>query len=120
MNRFVIVNGLPYLFADGKTYSVRWDEMGFTVGAEVELASVPDRTYSELSVLAKCTGHLDSIIQPNAAQAQADQEESAENIDLDGMTVKELTAYAEAQGIDLEGLKKKAEILNAIKAVTDA
>lgn len=120
MNRFVIVDGLPYLLANGKTYSVRWDEMGFTVGAEVELASVPDRTFSELSVLAKCADHLDSILQPNAAQAQADQEENVENIDLDGMTVKELTAYAEARGIDLDGLKKKAEILNAIKAVTDA
>ena len=39
MNRFVIVDGLPYLYADGKTYAVRWDEKGFTVGAEVNLAS---------------------------------------------------------------------------------
>jgi len=54
MNRFVIVNELPYLFANGKTYAVRWDEEGFTVGAEVKLASVPGVTFSELSIKAKC------------------------------------------------------------------
>lgn len=61
MNRFVIVNNLPYLFADGKTYAVRWDDKGFTVGAEVKLASVPERVYNETSILAKCAGNLDSI-----------------------------------------------------------
>lgn len=60
MNRFVIVNDLPYLLAAGKTYAVRWDENGFTVGAEVKLASVPAVTHSELAVLAKCANH-DSI-----------------------------------------------------------
>ena len=60
MNRFVIVEGLPYLKAGEKTFAVRWDKKGFTVGAEVELASVPDWTYSELSVKAKCKS-LDSI-----------------------------------------------------------
>lgn len=61
MNRFIIVDGLPYLYADNKTYAVRWDDKGFTVGAEVKLTSVPDVTYSELSILAKCQGRLDSI-----------------------------------------------------------
>lgn len=61
MNRFVIVDGLPYLSADGKTYAVRWDKNGFTVGTEVELTSVPAVTYSELSIKAKCARHLDSI-----------------------------------------------------------
>lgn len=61
MNRFIIMNGLPYLYATGKAYAVRWDNAGFTVGAEVEITSVPTRTYSELSVTAKCTGNLDSI-----------------------------------------------------------
>lgn len=60
MNRFVIVDGLPYLLVGGKTYAVRWDENGFTVGAEVKCASVPDITFSEVSILAKCTA-LDSI-----------------------------------------------------------
>lgn len=64
MNKFIIVDGLPYLYANGKTYSVRWDEKGFTVGAEVELASVPSETFSELSILAKCAGNLDSIGEP--------------------------------------------------------
>lgn len=111
MSRFVIVDGLPYLLAHGKTYSVRWDEKGFTVGAEVKLASVPARTFSALSVQAKCAGHLDSISAPGATQEQAEHE------DLDEMSVKELKAYAEEHGIDLNGLTKKADILKAIKAV---
>ncbi len=61
MNRFIIVDGLPYLYAGNKAYAVRWDDEGFTVGAEVKMASVPDVTYSELSILAKCQGRLDSI-----------------------------------------------------------
>lgn len=60
MNRFVIVDGLPYLYANGKTFAVRWDEKGFTVGAEVKLKSVPAVTYSDISIKAKCA-NLDSI-----------------------------------------------------------
>lgn len=60
-NRFVIVDGLPYLVANGKTYGVRWDTEGFTVGAEVKLASVPLVTHGELAILAKCADRLDSI-----------------------------------------------------------
>lgn len=61
MNRFIIVDGLPYLYADNKAYAVRWDEKGFTVGDEVKLASIPYPLYSELSIKAKCAGNLDSI-----------------------------------------------------------
>ena len=61
MNRFIIVDGLPYLYADGKAFAVRWDAAGFTVGAEVELKSAPERTFSELSIKAKCANNLDSI-----------------------------------------------------------
>ena len=117
MNRFVIVDRLPYLLAHGKTYSVRWDEKGFTVGAEVELTSVPARTFSELSVRAKCAGHLDSILAPGATQDKAETEDLQEDVNLDDMTVKELKAYAEEHNIDLNGLTKKVDILNAIKAV---
>ena len=118
MNRFVIVDGLPYLLAHGNTYSVRWDEKGFTVGAEVKLASVPARTFSDLSVRAKCAGHLDSILAPGATQEQAENKNEQEK--LEDMTVKELKAYAEAREIDLNGLTKKADILKAIKAVETA
>lgn len=61
MNRFIIVDGLPYLYAGGKVYAVRWDEAGFTVGAEVKMKSVPAVTHSEVSIKAKCAGCLDSI-----------------------------------------------------------
>lgn len=61
MNRFVIVDGLPYLYAGGKVYAVRWDSAGFTVGAEVKMKSVPAVTHSELAIFAKCAGRLDSI-----------------------------------------------------------
>ena len=130
MNRFVIVDGLPYLLANGKTYSVRWNEEGFTVGAEVELTSVPTRTYSELSVFAKCADHLDSITAPEATQEEADEptedtepeqvepdEQPEEPSALDKMTVKELKVYADTFNIDIDGLTKKADIIKAIKAV---
>ena len=61
MNRFIIMGGLPYLYADGKAYAVRWDDKGFTVGAEVEITSAPDTVYHEISILAQCVGKLDSI-----------------------------------------------------------
>lgn len=113
--RFVIAHGLPYLLAHGKTYSVRWDEKGFTVGAEVKLASVPARTFSALSVQAKCAGHLDSISAPGATQEQAEEIEQA--AELEDMTVAELKAFADEQGIELGNAKKKADILKAIRAV---
>ena len=52
--RFVIVDGLPYLYVDGTTYSCRFDEKGLTIGAEVKLASVPDHRLTEREVFAKC------------------------------------------------------------------
>lgn len=61
MNRFIIMDGLPYLYADGKAFAVRWDDEGFTVGAEVKITSAPDAVYNELSIMAKCAGKLDSI-----------------------------------------------------------
>ena len=61
MNRFIIVDGLPYLYADGKAYCVRWDSAGFTVGAEIELKAAPTRIYNELSIKAQCANRLDSI-----------------------------------------------------------
>ena len=61
MNRFIIVDGLPYLYANGKAYAVRWDAAGFTVGAEVELKSAPAAIYNERSIKAKCAACLDSI-----------------------------------------------------------
>lgn len=52
--RFVVVDGLPYLYADGKTFACRFDEKGLTIGTEVELASVPDHRLIEQEVFAKC------------------------------------------------------------------
>ena len=60
MNRFVIVDGLPYLYVDGCTFAVRWDENGFTVGDEVKRTSSPFPIYSDREVKAKCAT-LDSI-----------------------------------------------------------
>lgn len=77
MNRFVIVDDLPYLLANGKTYAVRWDEKGFTVGAEVQLTSVPTGTFGELSVKAKCQA-LDSIGADQAKKATKGRKKAAE------------------------------------------
>ena len=60
MNRFVIVDGLPYLYADGCTFAVRWDDKGFSVGDEVQVASSPCPLYGENEIKAKCAT-LDSI-----------------------------------------------------------
>jgi len=60
MNRFIIVDGLPYLYADNKVFAVRWDDKGFTVGNEVKMDAIPHPLYSELSIKAKCRV-LDSI-----------------------------------------------------------
>lgn len=118
MNRFVIVDGLPFLLANGKTFAVRWDDKGFTVGAEVKLASAPTVTYSELSVKAKCAT-LDSIGNEQEQVAGGNEEgNEQEQVDFDGMKVAELKAYAEENGIDLGEATKKADILDAIcKAV---
>lgn len=116
MNRFVIVDGLPYLLANGKTYSVRWDDSGFTVGAEVKLASVPKWDYSELSIMAQCQGRLDSM---TVAERADEQETEQEKDPLDSMTVAELKEFAETNGIELGEATKKADILAAIKAAMD-
>lgn len=60
MNRFVIVNGLPYLYAEGCAFAVRWDDKGFTVGEKADVAFSPYPLLAEKEVMAKCTV-LDSI-----------------------------------------------------------
>ena len=112
MNKFIIVDGLPYLIDKGKVFAVRWDESGFTVGAEVEMASVPDRTFSELSIKAKCAENLNSIDAPEPEQ----EDETV----LDDMSLAELKEYAEAHGIKLGSARTKAAIVEAIKASENA
>ena len=133
MNRFIIVDGLPYLLVHGKTYAVRWDDKGFTVGAEVELASVPDRTYPELSIKAKCAD-LDSIkgAEPvTEDDSEVDTEEEVETAEESGaepvteddsevekplseMTLEELKNHAKAHGIKLGSARTKDAIIEAI------
>ena len=63
MQEFIIIDGLPYLLHGGKAYAVRWDDKGFTVGGIVREGISPTDfpILTELSVKAKCQGHLDSI-----------------------------------------------------------
>ena len=66
MQEFIIIDGLPYLYADGKAYAVRWDDEGFTLG-EIFRSDISPSDFimlSELSVKAKCQGRLDSIGKP--------------------------------------------------------
>ena len=142
MNRFIIVNGLPFLYANGKAYRVRWDENGFTVGAEVGLASVPSVTYPELSIKAKCA-NLDSIAdtaqdtEPATEQQQeaeqdtepaTEQQQEAEQDtepateqqqSLDDMSLAELKEYAKAHDIKLNGARTKDAIIEAIKGAAE-
>lgn len=122
MMRFVIADGLPYLLHNGKTYAVRWDEKGFTVGAEVKLASVPTVTYSALSVKAKYPHALDSIgkqEQPEQTEQEEEpsQEQPEQTANLDEMTLGQLKALAEEKGVKLGYARKKADIIKAIKDV---
>ena len=114
MNRFIIVNGLPFLYANGKAYRVRWDENGFTVGAEVGLASVPSVTYPELSIKAKCA-NLDSI----ADTAQDTEPATEQQQSLDDMSLAELKEYAKAHDIKLNGARTKDAIIEAIKGAAE-
>lgn len=109
MNRFVIVDGIPYLSSNGKTYAVRWDDNGFTVGAEVNLTSVPAVTHSELSVMAKCSC-LDSI--------RASVKKTETGNALEDMSVEELKAYAAERGIDIGNKRAKSSIIAAIEGET--
>lgn len=84
MNRFVIVDGMPFLLANGKTYAVRWDDKGFTVGAEVKLASVPAVTHSEIAVKAKCSANLDSIGEAPKAGRKKKTAKAVDADDSDG------------------------------------
>lgn len=66
MQEFIIIDGLPYLLCGDKAYTVRWDDKGFTVG-EVFRGGISPTDFprlSELSVMAKCQGRLDSIGTP--------------------------------------------------------
>ena len=122
MMRFVIADGLPYLLHNGKTYAFRVEEKGYTVGAEVKLASVPTQTLSLLSLKAQYPHALDSIgnqEQPEQTEQEEDpsQEQPEQTDNLEEMTLNQLKALAEDTGIKLGNARKKAEIIKAIKDV---
>ena len=134
MNRFIIVDGLPFLYANGKAYAVRWDDKGFTVGAEVELASVPTRTYSEISIKAKCRileepeekQEAEQVVEPEAEQdKEPEEKQEAEQVvepekkpAFEDMKLDDLKKYASDNGIALKGARTKAEIIEAIKSAS--
>ena len=118
MNRFIIVDGLPYLYANGKAYAVRWDAAGFTVGAEFKMKSAPVTIYNERSIKAKCAACLDSIgAEPETTPDETPAVEQVEPKEepLDEMTLVELKEYAKEHDINLGGATKKADVLEAIK-----
>lgn len=58
---FIIIDGLPYLYAEGKAYKCRFDEKGFTPSQEeVKITDEPVEVFSELEIKAQCQ-RLDSI-----------------------------------------------------------
>lgn len=129
MNRFIIMDGLPYLYADGHAYAVRWDDEGFTVGAEVAITSAPDVVYTELSIMAKCAADLDSIKAEPVNEDDVEAEEStadettAEPVNEDDvemekplseMSLAELKEYAKAHDVKLGSARTKEAIIDAI------
>lgn len=135
MNRFIIVDGLPYLYANNSAFAVRWDEAGFTVGDAADVPVIPYPVYSEREVKAKCAV-LDSIgaihenqegQESNDLDKTADQDdqeghenqegqESTEGTAFDEMTLAELKDYAKEHDISLNGARSKAAIIEAINA----
>ena len=81
MNRFVIIDGLPYLLSHGSIFTVCLNKIGFTVGEKVKTPKIPTVTYSELSVRAKCVvlSSIPAEGEPDEQEIeQAESEESAE------------------------------------------
>lgn len=60
MNRFIILDGLPYLYSEGCVFAVKWDDNGFTVGKQINKKVSPSALYGEREIKAKCV-ILDSI-----------------------------------------------------------
>lgn len=77
MQEFIIIDGLPYLYADGKAYAVRWDDEGFTLGGifKEDISPSDFIIFSELSIKAKCQGRLDSIGDTAEPEATAEPEQ---------------------------------------------
>lgn len=122
MNKYVIVNGLPYLYAEGKTYAVRQDENGLTVGGEVKFDKLPARTYSDLSLKAKFHGNFDSIAAAKEAQpvkaAKKATEPEVEPIVVkeDGVPVDKPEAISDTPDV----VDTVAEAEEAAEAIADA
>ena len=125
---FIIIDGLPYLYAEGKAFKCRFDEKGFTPSQEeVEITEEPAAVYSELEIKAQCQC-LDSIggaaeeqaeepeeISEDAAEEQAEEPEEAAD-PLAEMTLNELKEYAKQHDIELGSARNKADIIAKITA----
>lgn len=110
---FIIIDGLPYLYAEGKAYKCRFDEKGFTPSQEeVKIADEPAAVYSELEIKAQCQC-LDSI--GGAAEEQAEEPEEAAD-HLEEMTLDELKEHAKQHDIKLGSARTKADIIAKITA----
>lgn len=135
MNRFIIVDGLPYLYANNSAFAVRWDEAGFTVGDAADVPVIPYPVYSEREVKAKCavldsigaihenqkgqdSNDLDKTADHDDQDGHEDQEgqDSTEGTAFDDMTLAELKDYAKEHNISLNGARTKAAIIEAINA----
>ena len=132
MNRFIIVDGLPYLYANNSAFAVRWDEAGFTVGDAADVPVIPYPVYSEREVKAKCAvlDSIGAIHEDQEDQDSNDLDKTADHDDqeghedqedqkitpLDELTLAELKDYAKEHGINLNGARTKAAIIEAIIA----
>lgn len=78
MNRFVIIDGLPYLLSHGSIFTVCLNKIGFTVGEKVKTPKIPTVTYSELSVRAKCVVLSSILAEVEPDEQEIEQAESEE------------------------------------------
>ena len=113
MLRFIILDGLPYLYVDGKAYKCRFDDEEFTpTTEEVKITEEPVITYREIEIKAQCAC-LDSI-------GRAADEQAADESPVAEKTLEEMKEYAKAHGIKLGRARTKAEIIEKISATEQA
>lgn len=70
MPYFIMIDGLPYLFDDGKAFKVSLHYDGYTVGEVFRegISPLEFPLYCEVSIKAQCQGRLDSIGSADTAE----------------------------------------------------
>lgn len=103
-----------------KKFKLRYEGYTFGAGAEID---IPEAEAKKL--VAESPEQFEYVPDtPEEAAEKAkiivtDKETGEENFNLDGMTVAQLKAFANDNGIDIGGASKKQDIIDAIVAAAE-